>query len=101
MNGTAIWSNYEFNVYHHGGEWNNVGGIYIFAGLNQQYWTPYYIGQCGSFLDRIPSHEQWDMAQFLGASHVHAMVVPLEVDRLVIERELIRFFQPALNVQFL
>jgi hypothetical protein len=55
---TINWISHEFTVYQHTGQWNNVGGIYIFAGVNpQNQWTPYYIGQCDSFQNRIPSHE--------------------------------------------
>ena len=101
MNNKILWLTYEFTVCQHGGQWNNVAGIYIFAGLNQQAsWVPYYIGQCDNFQNRIPSHELWDKARSLGATHVHAMTVPGAVDRDRIERELIQSYQPPLNKQF-
>jgi hypothetical protein len=97
---TATWLSYEFTVYPPATQWNNVAGIYIFSGMNQQrYWVPYYVGQCDSFADRIPSHEQWDTAQSLGATHVHAMVVPQAADRNRIERALIQAYEPRLNAQ--
>lgn len=97
---TINWISHEFTVYQHTGQWNNVGGIYIFAGVNpQNQWTPYYIGQYDSFQNRIPSHEQWGKAQSLGATHVHAMVVSLAATRDTIESELIQAFQPHLNAQ--
>lgn len=100
MEHTINWISHEFAVYQHTGQWNNVGGIYIFAGVNpQNQWTPYYIGQCDSFQNRIPSHEQWGKAQSLGATHVHAMVVSLAATRDTIESELIQAFQPHLNAQ--
>jgi len=58
-----------------------------------------YVGQTDNFRTRIPQHERWSQAVRLGASHVHALVVPREDDRLRVERELIGAFQPALNVQ--
>jgi len=100
MNKTAIWLSHEFTVYSKSGQWNNVAGIYIFAGINQQnQWNPYYIGQCDNFQNRIPSHEKWDTAQSLGATHIHAMAVPSQADRDLIEQVLIQAYQPALNVR--
>ncbi|MFH2067944.1 MAG: hypothetical protein ABII89_00555 [Candidatus Omnitrophota bacterium] len=100
MNNTVQWLNHTFTVYLQSAQWNNVAGIYIFAGLNEQnQWVPLYIGKCDSFDDRIPSHEQWDTAMSLGATHVHAMKVDAPKDRDLIEQELIRVFQPRLNTQ--
>ena len=103
MTQTTTWLSHEFTVYEHNShsqKWNNVAGIYIFAGINYlSRWIPYYIGQCDSFQDRIPSHGQWDKAQSLGATHVHAMAVPQAAMRDKIERELIRACQPRLNQQ--
>jgi predicted GIY-YIG superfamily endonuclease len=97
----AIWTGHDFVVFQYNSTtWNNVAGIYIFAGANQQNaWVPVYIGQCDSFQNRIPSHEKWDKAQSLGATHVHAMVVSKQADRDVIEKALIQAYQPPLNIQ--
>jgi hypothetical protein len=101
MNDKVQWSSHEFTVYQHGGtEWHSVAGIYIFAGPNSaNQWIALYVGQCDSFADRIPSHEQWAAAVRLGATRVHAMAVPLAASRDRIEAELIRTFQPRLNTQ--
>jgi len=67
---------YELEVCNAEGNWRDVGGIYIFTGLNaQNLWRPFYIGQANSFRDRIPNHENWSAAVRLGATHVHALVV--------------------------
>ena len=96
----AIWLSHEFSIHSYEEQWNNASGIYIFAGVDSQgRWEPLYIGQADSFQDRIPSHEQWEPAVELGATHVHAMVVPLEYSRGLVERELIQAYQPPLNVQ--
>ncbi len=97
--GTATWLTYTFTVYPHAGtSWNSVAGIYILTGVNRQnQWEPLYIGQCDSFLSRIPSHERWDEAQALGARHIHALVVSKQEDRDIIEKALIRAYQPPLN----
>jgi len=96
-----IWNGYGFKVCDFNGSWNEVGGIYIFTGLNyqQNLWVPLYIGQADDFRNRIPTHERWGQAVQRGATHVHAMVVPQAARRAAIERELITTFQPALNVQ--
>jgi len=100
MNATVTWLTYEFTIYQPATQWNNVSGIYIFAGLNlHNQWVPYYIGQCDSFQNRIPSHEQWDRARSLGATHVHARAVPPVATRIAIEAELILAYQPWLNTQ--
>jgi hypothetical protein len=97
----ATWLTHEFTVYPYASTtWNNVAGIYIFSGVNRQnQWVPLYIGQCDSFQNRIPSHEKWDKAQALGATHVHARAVSIQADRDSIEKELIQAFQPQLNSQ--
>jgi excinuclease UvrABC nuclease subunit len=94
------WLEHTFEVCLKDANWNDVGGVYIFTGLNpQNRWVPLYIGQADSFRTRIPSHEQWSPAQRLGATHVHALVVEQAATRDKIEKELIRAYQPALNVQ--
>lgn len=100
MSDKVTWLTHEFTISSHTAQWNNVAGIYIFAGLNQQnQWVPYYIGQADSFQDRIPSHEKWDKARSLGATHVHAKSVLQQSQRDLIERQLIQGFQPQLNTQ--
>ena len=97
---TVTWLTYQFTVYAAATTWNDVGGIYIFAGLNAQgRWRALYIGQAKSFKERLPNHENWSDAVALGATHIHAMSVPRVADRDRIEAELIAAYQPALNVQ--
>lgn len=97
----TYWLNYGFDVYDpRNTTWNDVAGIYIFAGITPQYkWKAIYIGQAKSFQGRIPNHENWAAAVRLGASHIHAMVVSLAANRDTIEAALIETYQPALNVQ--
>lgn len=96
----ATWNNHPFNVYLMSGNWNEVSGIYIFAGVNaQNQWVALYIGQAASFAQRLPNHERYAEAVRLGATHVHAMVVPDQTLRNKIELDLIQRFQPRLNAQ--
>jgi excinuclease UvrABC nuclease subunit len=99
MSNEVFWSDHAFTAYRpEETQWSNHAGIYIFAGLNRENrWMALYIGQCDSFHDRIPSHEQWDKARSFGATHVHAMVVPQVAIRAKIEQELIQKYQPRLN----
>ena len=100
MSGTVDWGGYEFTVYLHDGDWNEVAGLYIFAGQQSDgRWRPIYVGETTSFAQRIPTHEYWSEAVRLGATHVHARVEPEELTRALIEKELIQAFQPELNVQ--
>jgi len=100
MSDTVQWLGQDFNVHPHSANWSNVAGVYIFCGVNSQnQWTPFYIGQASSFQDRLPSHEIWNKAQSLGATHVHARVVSPGFQRDSLEAELIQKYQPPLNTQ--
>lgn len=100
MSDKVSWLSHEFSVNQHGANWNNVGGVYIFAGVTpQNQWKAYYIGKADSFQSRIPSHERWDEAVRLGATHVHAKAVSQEAARVQVETELIQAYQPSLNTQ--
>ena len=100
INSKVNWLNHEFTVLKHDAGWNDVSGIYIFAGLNSQnQWVPLYVGQAGSFKDRLPQHEQWEPSVKLGATHVHAKLVPKQDDRNNLEQILIKKYQPKLNTQ--
>jgi excinuclease UvrABC nuclease subunit len=95
------WLSYDFTVYNPlMTTWNDVAGVYVFTGLDRiGRWIALYIGQADSLRNRFSSHEQWSPAVRLGATHVHAMVVPLKADRDRIEQELIQAYQPTLNLQ--
>lgn len=94
------WGSHIFTVLPHSAQWHDCAGIYIFASQVQSgRWKAYYIGQCHSFADRIPSHDQWDAARRCGATHIHALVVPQQDERDKIEQQLIQMFQPPLNTQ--
>jgi hypothetical protein len=80
--------------------WNPVGGIYIFAKpLNASQWQALYIGQTDNFQSRLSGHPQWNPAARLGATHIHALAVPLAANRLKLERLLVEKCQPQLNQQ--
>lgn len=98
MSETVKWGAHEFHVLTKESTWYAVAGVYIFTGKNAQgLWFPLYIGQAESLAERLPTHERWQKAAQLGATHVHAMVVPLAANRDTIEKELIAAYQPTLN----
>ncbi len=97
---TVSWLNHQFTVYTKSATWNDVAGIYIFARINGRgQWEALYVGQADSLRTRIPGHERREEAERLGATHVHAKVVPLAATRDSLEAELIQAFQPPLNSQ--
>jgi hypothetical protein len=96
------WLTHEFGVYGSSSTWNDVAGVYIFSGINaQNQWVALYIyiGQAQSFCDRFSSHEKWDSAARLGATHIHARVIPPGDVRDAVEHEFIQACQPRLNNQ--
>ena len=101
---TVNWLGYEFEVYQHDANWNEVAGLYVFAvqELGDQetlVWSALYVGQTDSLKSRLPTHEKWPEAVQLGATHVHARVEPEAKQRALIEQALIDACQPPLNVQ--
>ncbi|MDR3405559.1 MAG: GIY-YIG nuclease family protein [Chthoniobacter sp.] len=98
MSDQVTWLGHSFYVCHIDSNWSQHGGVYIFTALdNKGQWWPFYIGQSEQFSNRLPNHERWEEAVRMGATHVHAMVVPQAATRDAIERELIRRYQPKLN----
>lgn len=94
------WEGHEFSIHAPTVNWSKTcGGVYIFAMLTQEGWVPLYVGQCDCFCDRLTTHERWDEAAQLGATHVHARAVGQAASRDSLEELLIRTYQPPLNNQ--
>lgn len=91
------WGGYHFEVCRQNGLWRTAAGLYIFSGFTYGAWRALYIGQTDDFSTRIPEHERWGEAVRLGATHVHARLESNALQRLAIERQLIRSYQPPLN----
>ena len=101
---TVNWGGSEFTVYDPETTWNEVAGLYVFAflGSDQQgslRWRAVYMGQTTNFSTRLPNHEKWPEAERMGATHIHALVVPQEATRLRVEAALIETYSPPLNVK--
>ena len=100
---TALWLDYEFTVYDpEFVNWNEVGGLYVFAGLEkdnqgQPGWLALYLGETRDFSNRLPTHERWPESVELGATHIHALVMRDPDLRAVVEQALIDYYEPVLN----
>ena len=97
---------YKFICYSPGTDWYEVAGCYAFAiqhtnALAATPTRPFYIGQTDSFKRRMNEHQddKWAKAKALGANITLAFVEPNEALRLAMEQNLIRAYQPPLNVQ--
>ena len=89
---------YQYEVFEPAGNWNDVAGNYIFAGLDQSgNWIALYIGETGSFRDRFSSHERWPCATRYGATHVHAHVNNAAPSRRAEEADLLANQNPPCN----
>lgn len=101
MSETAYWRFWDFQVLLPDDEhFPEEPGLYVFAGLNSaKEWVPLYIGETGSLAERLATHEKWTEAEQLGATHIHVRVEESATVRLSIETELIRDYQPRVNVQ--
>ena len=103
MQTQARWLSSDFDVYDINTSWNDVPGVYIFTRRNQDLqgrslWHPLYIGQTGSFKDRLTIlHEKWQPALQKGFSHIHVLVVNGETQRVRLEKSLIQAYHPELN----
>ena len=93
----------QFEVHHGppgGVSWTSDGGVYIFAGLdNQRFWVPFYVGRAESLERRLTGHERWAEAERRGATHIHAKVVRQADIRSRLEIDLIQRFDPQMNIQ--
>lgn len=106
MSGTHIWygengTPYEYRVYGLDSRWNDVPGNYIFAKMLSGVWYPLYIGETGSFKERlVESHEKWEEAIRHGMTHIHAHSGGQVYDtRRYEEWNLIRKHNPPLNLK--
>jgi hypothetical protein len=91
-------SSYEFSPHPYESEWTDVGGIYIFAArMANGDWNPLFIGHADSFERTIRGHEKWPWAVILGATHVLACAVAVQIKRTSVETEMIARLKPPLN----
>jgi hypothetical protein len=81
--------------------WSDVAGGYAFAYRNVHgLWIIIYVGETGSYQQRLTNHERWPEAVRLGATHILTRLNPYgETARQAEERDLIASYDPPLNTQ--
>lgn len=82
-------------------DWSEEPGLYLFVqpGTRGGLDAVLYVGETESFRTRLPDHERWQEASSLGAFQVHTRVVQDDLERYLLEAQLIETLQPPLNVQ--
>lgn len=94
------WNEAEFVVLPYEHDWPESPGVYVFAAPSFfGRWSAIYIGETGDLADRIPNHEMWPRARALGATKVHARIVPSIFGRILLEDSLITLHDPPLNTR--
>jgi len=89
----------EFTLYGSNTNWKDTSGLYVFAYMDGNHWHAVYVGQTDNFSSRLPNHDRLDEATRKGATHIHAIVIPLQSNRNAWEKMLIHNLKPALNTQ--
>lgn len=98
-------ASYQYYLYTANGGWFDLPGNYAFAkeishGLLGPIWAFLYFGETDSFARRLPSHERWEEARHLGATHILAHVNHGgNLARKAEEADLIHAYNPPMNVQ--
>jgi hypothetical protein len=88
-----------FNVYPPDAPWQSAKGVYIFVRtIDDSHCQALYIGHTDDF-SQILNHEKWSAALRLGATHIHALMVPLKIIRRRFARMLVQTLQTVLNQQ--
>jgi hypothetical protein len=89
---------YEFSEHPHASDWEEVGGVFIFAArLDDGNWNPLYIASSECLSRRIPNDEKWPWAVHLGANGVLACAVADGIKRVKLVAEMIARLKPPLN----
>ncbi|MDB5348092.1 MAG: nuclease family protein [Schlesneria sp.] len=95
---TMQWLNDEkFVIHKMSDKWEDVGGVYIFAQFDREYWFADYVGETESFAEHLPNHERWPDAVRCGSTHVHTLVVDDKTSRRSLGEQLIQRYRPPMN----
>lgn len=99
---TSNGTTYVFKPYSPQGQWNSVGGVYMFGrpALGRLgNWEIFYVGMTDDFQRRFSNHERWAEAVKRGTTHVLATIEKNQAARETLERELIQYLRPPMNEQ--
>ena len=95
---------YQFQCYPDGQEFNPVSGVYIFCRpIALAGWEALYVGEAQGLKDRlntgISNHDGYRRAKSSGMTHIAAMVVLGDSERLRVETDLRHGLNPSCNAQ--
>ena len=95
---------YQFELYKIGQEFNPVSGVYIFCReTSPGSWQALYVGETQSLKDRlntgVSNHDGFKCASRSGATHVAVRQVSGEANRLRVETDLRHGINPVCNKQ--
>lgn len=76
--------------------------VYCFArpGLGGRGWIPLFLSRTGNLAKRLATHEQWEEAQLLGATHVLVCQHDERDAREYVEADLCASLKPIMNGPF-
>ena len=100
----ASGQSYTFKTYPDGTAFNPVSGVYIFCKQGaSRTWKALYVGETHSLEQRLntgsSSHDGYARASRLGMTHIAALVVTVDAERLRIETDLRHGLNPPANAQ--
>jgi len=90
---------YSFTLIPWGHPLNAVGAVYVALRCQPNVTTALYVGQTNDLRQRFADHEHDEAFSQHGATHLAALVVTNESQRLAIEGELIASYDPPINTQ--
>jgi hypothetical protein len=97
-------SSYTFEVGRDGQVFHSVSGVYVFCKpIGLIGWEALYVGEAQSLKDRlntgISNHDGYRRAKAAGMTHIAAMVVVGDTERLRVETDLRHGLNPSCNAQ--
>jgi hypothetical protein len=97
-------TSYTFDCFPGNQAFNPVSGVYILCrNIPGGGWEALYVGETGSFKDRLnvgqSLHDGYQRAKAAGATHIAAMLVSGDTERLRIETDLRHGLNPSCNAQ--
>lgn len=100
----ASGQSYTFETHPVGTQFNPVSGVYIFCRqVTSGNWEALYVGETQSLKQRlntgVSSHDGYLRASRLGMTHIAALVVAGDAERLRIETDLRHGLNPSANTQ--
>ena len=101
--GSIDWLHWSFGIFRLKAAWS-IAGVYIFTKRitdwqGRRRWQPLYVGEAQDVADRLYDHEKLPDAVGLGITHIHFHFAGHAERRMAIEKELIAYYRPPLNIQ--